>query len=192
MLNIKSVKDLKVGDVGFYVIAGRVGGLVSFGQWLIDAANLARGRETEQAWFTHAFIVIDVSEAGVCILEAMPSGARPVWIEGTERCGPGYGWARLPLNVLHTTYIQDAGPGLIGTPYSFLDYLSLALLHLGAPRSWTAGRVKDSGHMICSQLVDYLLCQAGFKLFDDGRLPQDVTPGALFRKCGGVGEVMWW
>jgi hypothetical protein len=33
--------------------------------------------------------------------------------------------------------------------------------------------------MICSQLADYLISSAGFKLFTDGRLHQDVTPGDL-------------
>jgi hypothetical protein len=46
--------------------------------------------------------------------------------------------------------------------------------------------------MICSQLVDTILCRAGYHLFADGRLPQDVTPGALFRRAGAYGDVMWW
>lgn len=84
------------------------------------------------------------------------------------------------------------GTELVGVPYSFLDYLSLTLLHLGLPRRLTARRVTDSGHMICSQLVDTVLCRAGYHLFDDGRLPQDVTPGALFRRAGTLGEVTWY
>lgn len=35
--------------------------------------------------------------------------------------------------------------------------------------------------MICSQLVDQALADAGFHVFDDGRLPQDVVPAELFR-----------
>jgi hypothetical protein len=201
MLKIQSVADLQVGDVGFGVIPGRVGGIVSFGQWLIDAANLAHGRTTEQAWFTHTWIVAAMSDAGngrsVMIVEAMPRGARSMWLKGQDRIGPGNGWARLdaigperwPLTALA---IGKAAREYIGTPYSFLDYLSLALLHLGLPRRLTARRVTDSGHMICSQLVDTVLTRAGVHLFDDGRLPQDVTPGALFRRCGALGEVCWW
>ena len=83
---------------------------------------------------------------------------------------------------------------LVGTPYSFLDYLSLALLHAGFRKwgSWARNRVTSSGHMICSQLVDAALTDTGFHVFEDGRLPQDVTPGALFRRLGALGEVVWW
>lgn len=194
MLKVQTVDDLQVGDVGFYVIAGRVGGMVSAGQWLIDLVNLLRGRETEQAWFTHAFIVTKVAHAHalVEITEAMPRGARVVRLVGMDRCGPGYGWARLPLNMEQQHLVSTIADEYVGVPYSFLDYLSLALLHLGLPRRLTAGRVTDSGHMICSQLVDTVLCRAGFHLFADGRLPQDVTPGALFRRAGALGDVMWW
>jgi hypothetical protein len=35
--------------------------------------------------------------------------------------------------------------------------------------------------MMCSQLVDQCLADAGFHVFNDGRLPQDVVPAELFR-----------
>lgn len=195
MLKIQSVADLQVGDVGFGVIPGRVGGIVSFGQWLIDAANLAHGRTTEQSWFTHTWIVYRIDSAGAWIIEAMPHGANGRCLKGYDRIGPGYGWARPVAPELSTDakmMVRQVATEYIGTPYSFLDYLSLALLHLGLPRALTARRVTDSGHMICSQLVDTVLTRAGVHLFDDGRLPQDVTPGALFRRCGALGEVCWW
>jgi hypothetical protein len=40
--------------------------------------------------------------------------------------------------------------------------------------------VADEGHLICSQLVDEAYLRAGVHLFDDGRLPGDVTPGDLW------------
>ena len=45
-----------------------------------------------------------------------------------------------------------------------------------------AERIMDRGEMICSQLADQALTDAGFHVFDDGRLPQDVVPAELFRK----------
>ena len=204
MLKIQSVADLQVGDVGFGMVAGRVApAFVSFGQWMIDAANLLHGRTSEQSWFTHTWIVAAMADPGglenrsVQIVEAMPRGARSVWLKGHDRIGPGYGWARLDAIVperwpVTALAIGNAARGYIGTPYSFLDYASLALLHLGLPRRLTAKRVTDSGHMICSQLVDTVLTRAGVHLFQDGRLPQDVTPGALFQRCGALGEVCWW
>jgi hypothetical protein len=80
----------------------------------------------------------------------------------------------------------------LGIGYSFLDYLALALLHLekiytGRPTGqstwritrWVRKRVQDSGHMICSAFVDHWASHLGFELFDDGRLPGDVTPSDL-------------
>lgn len=193
MLNIESTADLEVGDVGFSVIPGRVGGIVSFGQWLIDLVALLRGLPVEGSWFTHAYIVVAALPGGDAeILEAMPGGARRVRIGGGGRIGPGYGWARLSLSDAQRAVLSPATIALVGTPYSILDYVSIALLHLGLPRAIVARRVTDSGHMICSQLVDHVLCRVGVQLFADGRLPQDVTPGALFRRAGAVGEIVWW
>lgn len=183
MLKIESVADLRVGDIGFTTIPGRVGAGVALGQAILR----------DECWFTHTYIVAEANmlTASVKIVEAMPRGARGVWLQGSNRCTPGYGWVRLPL-LADADTLTAAARELVGTPYSFLDYLSLALLHLGLPRKLTARRVTSSGHMICSQLVDQVLTDAGVHLFTDGRLPQDVTPGALFRQAGARGEVCWW
>jgi hypothetical protein len=178
MLTIRGVADLQVGDVGFSTIGGRVGPWVAIGQAMLR----------DECWFTHTYIVV---RPGV-VLEAMPGGARQVTLSGLDRCGGGHGWARLPLTFGQQDVIFSYGATLKGVPYSFLDYASLALLHLGLPRRLTAGRVTSSGHMICSQLVDHVLTRAGVSVFDDHRLSQDVTPGALFRRLGALGEVMWW
>lgn len=181
-MRIESVADLRVGDVGFSVIGGRVGWWVTFGQSLIDFVS------RDQSWWTHTYIVSRVHSDGVSVVEAMPRGAREVKLTGDSRCGPGFGWVRVPENMW---LIPPEAHKLIGTPYSFLDYLSLTLLHLGLPRGLVVRRVTDSGHMICSQLVDQVLTRSGIQVFDDGRLSQDVTPGALFRRLGAKGEVTW-
>lgn len=177
-MRIETVADLRPGDIGFTTIPGRLGAWVSAGQALLR----------DECWFTHTYIVAESSPAGVArVVEAMPRGARGVWLKDAERCGPGYGWVRLPLGGFDGRRALE----LIGTPYSFLDYLSLGLLHLGLPRKLVQSRVTSSGHMICSQLVDTVLTRNGYHLFDDGRLSQDVTPGALFRRAGARGEVLW-
>jgi hypothetical protein len=66
-----------------------------------------------------------------------------------------------------------------GVPYSFADYLYLGLEHWGVRSDWLRRRIASSGHMICSQLVDSVYSDARVHLFDDGRWPQDVTPGDL-------------
>jgi hypothetical protein len=86
----------------------------------------------------------------------------------------------------------DEAHAHLGIPYSFLDYLALALLHLealltGKPSGQTSwritrrvrNRVQNSGHLICSALIDHWGSHLGFEFFDDGRLPGDVTPSDL-------------
>jgi hypothetical protein len=72
--------------------------------------------------------------------------------------------------------------GYVGTPYSFLDYAAIAGLHAGVKNGPIRRYVKSTGHMICSQLADQAMSDAGWHVFDDGRLPQDVTPAALYRQ----------
>lgn len=112
----------------------------------------------------------------------------------TGRLGNGYAYVRLPLAPEQREEVSRLALSLIGTPYSFVDYLALALWEWRIPfvSRLVRGYVTRSSRMICSQLVDYVLCRVGFHLFADGRLPQDVTPGQLFRQAGAVGRAVWW
>jgi hypothetical protein len=177
--------DLRPGDIGFYTIAGRVGGAVSVGQALLrDACR-----------FTHAFMVIAkeyprIEEPMRCV-EAMPAGARRAPLDG--RFGPGYGYVRLPLSPEQRDAITPVTLETVGRPYSFMDYLALAAWEWNVPgRTLVRRYVTSSQRMICSQLVDFVLCEVGFHLFTDGRLPQDVTPGQLWWQAGAVGRAFWW
>jgi len=67
------------------------------------------------------------------------------------------------------------------TTYSWSEYLYLALAHWGWRTKWIQNRIKSSGHLICSQLVDQVYNDAGIQLFADGRISEDVTPGDLAR-----------
>jgi len=67
----------------------------------------------------------------------------------------------------------------IGTPYSFLDYASLAAIHLHLPSRWIEHRVATGGHELCSQLVDAVYARSWIALFDDNRFPGDVMPADL-------------
>lgn len=78
---------------------------------------------------------------------------------------------------------------LLGTPYGFLDILSVGLLQFGWIRrrvqSGHAGwflsrlrrRVESEDRLICSQLADLAYRNGLLPIFTDGRLPMDVTPG---------------
>lgn len=63
--------------------------------------------------------------------------------------------------------------------YGWLDILSVGLLQYGIRPGWVRARVKHSDRLICSQLVDAAYLFSRIHLFDDGRLPMDVTPGDL-------------
>lgn len=75
--------------------------------------------------------------------------------------------------------ICEIAKGYIGTPYSALDYLSIAALRLHIRPEWLTDYVQATGHMICSQLVDRAYNKAGVHLFTDGRFDGDVTPADL-------------
>ncbi|HEU4754272.1 MAG TPA: hypothetical protein VFU47_14275 [Armatimonadota bacterium] len=173
-MRLEKASDLLPGDVGFSVIPGTIGGWVNIGQALLR----------DSCVWTHAYLVLPDG----MLIEAIPSGARIVPV--ADRFGPDYAYARLPLTLEQRAKMGSIGEELEGTPYSFADYLALAALEWHLPTwRWLREYVSSSGHMICSQLVDYALCRAGFHLFDDGRLPQDVTPGALYWRCARIGSV---
>lgn len=165
----------------------RVGGATG---WLIGAGQALAG---DPSRWEHAGIV--TSEQGDTV-EAAPGGAfaghladyagRPLlisdqpvqlWATGAlAHLGDG---ARRAAEGNARRWVAEEALALIGTPYSALDYLALALLHLHLPSRWVRQRVEDSGHLICSALVDAVLRRAGIHLFDDDRLPGDVMPADL-------------
>jgi hypothetical protein len=160
--------NLKPGDLGFTRITGFTGFWVNLGQAITgDACR-----------FTHVFVVMDDDT----VLEAMPSGARFARLDREYKSEVVY--ARLPLTAEQRNKIISEARRLMarkgGIKYSFTDYLALALSHWGLKAKWLRRYISKSGRMICSQLADYLLSHAGFQVFKDGRLPQDVTPGDLY------------
>ncbi|MEU7590623.1 hypothetical protein AB0A95_30575 [Micromonospora sp. NPDC049230] len=205
MLAIKSVADLRTGDIGFSSIRGRVGAGVLAGQTSIDLAALLRGRRVENAgWITHAFIVSQSDYESAAIVEAMPSGARRVVLTGRDRIGPGYAYVRLPDEIGLIGWRTAAGitaAKMVGTPYGFAQYAALAALTLtggnaanaqGPLARYVNRRDPVTRHpvqMICSQLVDEVLRAVRVPLFKDGRPPQYVTPGALFWRAAQIGDV---
>lgn len=159
--------NLKPGDLGFTRITGFTG-------WWITIAQAMTG---DASRFTHVFVVLDDDT----IIEAMPAGARYAPLDRVYKTDVMY--ARLPLSEEQRAGVVQEARRLMerkgGIKYSFADYLALALLHWGIKPRLLRSYIADSGRMICSQLADYLISKTGFKLFDDGRLSQDVSPGDL-------------
>lgn len=159
--------NLKPGDLGFTRITGFTG-------WWI---NLAQAITGDASRFTHVFVVLDDDT----VIEAMPAGARFAALDREYKTDVLY--ARLPLSDEERARLVAEARRLMARPggikYSFVDYLALALAHWGFKPQWLRNYIQNSGRMICSQLADYLVSHAGFDLFTDGRLHQDVTPGDL-------------
>lgn len=70
--------------------------------------------------------------------------------------------------------------GMVGVSYGWLDVVALGALQYGIRLPYLIRRLQDKKHLFCSQLVDEAYRLAGVQLFNDGRLPQDVTPGDLY------------
>ena len=132
---------------------------------------------------------------GPKIVQAMPSGAEEIEI-GAEHWTSDYTYVR-PAYVGGKIIIGDGDESdnlmmtqaegvawharrYIGVPYSFADYAAIAGVHFGIKNGPIRRYVTTSKHMICSQLADQAMSDAGFHVFDDERLPQDVTPAALY------------
>jgi hypothetical protein len=129
--------------------------------------------------YQHAFLVLEDDQ----LLEAMPGGARIRPLTDADRANATYSdW---PLTDDQRVAICWVGRELEGTPYSIVDYLSLTLVRLHIRPPALKRYVADTGHMICSQLIDEVYLRAGVHMFNDGRVPSDVTPGDLRKVLHG-------
>jgi hypothetical protein len=124
------------------------------------------------------------------IVQAMPSGAEEVDLDAR--------YFTRDYEFIRPNYKSDyTGPGVaraarryVGTPYSFADYAAITGVRLGIANGPIRRYVTTSKHMICSQLADQSMADAGFHVFTDGRLPQDVTPGALRARLVELGPAL--
>jgi hypothetical protein len=187
------------------IIFGPIGGIVP-GVFPVGAGQLLladrKARLTWRRWrkFRHVLVVTQAYGAGLeyasgpsrpLAVQAMPRGAEEIEL-AAKHWTAEYVYVRPPYPV---TWLEErdgramgeavaaAARLYIGTPYNFLTYGALAARKLRLVlsdrllRRWISTR-KD---MMCSQLADQALADAGFHVFDDGRLPQDVVPAELFR-----------
>ncbi|MFD5308303.1 C40 family peptidase [Streptomyces ardesiacus] len=153
------------GDFGLTKIRGLAGAFVNFGQWFVG----------DFAPVQHALVYV----GNGMVVQAMPSGAELIRLEDAS---PVVKWSTglIELKPWQRLKIADETNGLVGTPYSFLDYVSIALERLGVRPRWVLERVAGTGHLICSQLVALAYERAGIELFP-GTFPGDITPGDLYK-----------
>lgn len=154
------------GDFALTKITGFTGRAIAAGQALIGDASPVQ----------HALIYV----GNGMIIQAMPGGAELIPLE--DASDPVLWSSHLfPLTDAQRDAMVVEAVALVGTPYSYMDYASLGLAHFSVRPAWVTKFIADSGHLICSQLVDEVYARAGIQLFDDGRLPGDVTPGDLYK-----------
>lgn len=132
------------------------------------------------AWLIRKGTRSRVNHATVCVgdgqqIEAQPGGAI---MSATWRY-PSATWSNFDLSDSDRASIAHWAKAQIGVPYGWLDIAALTLACAGIRFGWVARRVERQDRLICSQLVDKAYLEAGVHLFQDGRLPGQVTPGDL-------------
>ena len=120
------------------------------------------------------------SGPGHYVIEAMPGGARCRRLVYTAQDYPGARWSsgHIALTAHEREAIVHTAFGLVGTPYSGLDYGAIAAHRLKLhPLDYALkARIESDKHLICSQYVDLSYNRGLVKLFRDGRWPGYVTP----------------
>lgn len=162
----------------FTTIPGIGGKLIALGEKINDKSVTWDVAKKVQ----HVGVVTAVNP--LRLVQAMPSGAEEVEI-GSDYWNPSCIYVRPGYKSEYTPpRVARFARSYIGVPYSFLDYVAIAGRHVFAlkptQRTPFDRYVSSTKHMICSQLADQALSDAGFHVFDDGRIPQDVTPAALY------------
>lgn len=162
------------GDIGVTSISGDVGKLITIGEWL-------NGNKDDK--YDHAFIYVGNGQ----VVEAEP-GKQGAWLGNVSAYMDGrplaFSTGKLNIDTVVSQTIVKLALELVGTPYSFLDYLAIAAHRFHLPIPGLKNYVASSKHMICSQLCDYVYQEAGVKLFTDGRWDGYVTPAALAERIG--------
>lgn len=160
------MKEPMPGDFGLTKIRGFAGAFVSFGQWFVGDFSPIQ----------HALVYVGDGK----VVQAMPSGAEMIRLEDAS---PVVKWSTGAIELKWDTReeICEEAKWLVGTPYSFLDYLSIFLEHLGVRPRWVLNYVKSTDHLICSQLVVEVYRRAGVDLFGLDKFPGDYTPGDLYK-----------
>jgi cell wall-associated NlpC family hydrolase len=169
------------GDFACVPIAGGVGRLIRYAQWLDG---------TGRGDYQHAFIYMGNSQ----IIEAAPGGARRRDLGIAPRDVRGALWSSgiISLTDKQRDMVCLWAEGYLGTPYSFLDYWALTARRLGFPEEGALQQyIATSRHMICSQYVAQCYYQSGTKLFP-GRWTGYDTPmdlaNVLIKKRGELNQ----
>ena len=183
---------LNDGDIVITTMRGMFPGVipVAVGQGaLFLTRRWWRMASSWRSWwhFRHVAMVVD---DGASLCQAMPRGVEIVPLPedllttpGTIIVRPAYACTLDASRrwLWEGERAAQAAKFYEDTPYGFLTYLKLsaAILRMPALEAWLHGLISTRRDMICSQHIDQALADAGYHVFDDGRIPQDVTPAEL-------------
>lgn len=204
MFAIERPSDLRPGDLMFGPIHGFVGGAVGIAQLMLAIAEPGLiWKQGPEEWFhfRHTGLVVEASGWGFELLdsggvrgtgpklvEAMPGGIREIEIGRTKwnrehlYIRPEYAEQRELGYSMQGHDVAVAARGYVGRPYDFATYGAIPAYRRGIRTAGIKRIISDTDTMMCSRTVDAALCEAGYHLFNDRRLPGNVTPSELLRK----------
>lgn len=189
---MSSLADLREGDLAFGPIHGFVGAGVGLAQ--LALATVEPGliwRQGVKQWFRKRHCgVITKAGAVPSMVQAMPGGAEEIelrpethWTDEWVFLRPDYARADSLAGVsAQANLVASEALSYIGTPYDFLTYGAIPPYRAGLRAKALEEIISGTDTMMCSRLVDASLAAAGYHLFDDGRLPGDVTPSEAYRR----------
>jgi hypothetical protein len=181
--------ELRSGDLLFCGIGGFVPGLVPVGVGQLALFLTRRWWRlvfSVRQWFRRRHVaVVETHLAPVPhLIQAMPRGAERVPLDPAKHLTSGCVYVRpdYALSPSDGGLVAYCARQYVGVPYGFLTYLKLAAgaFRMRLTEAWLRKALSTREDMICSQLADQALADAGHHVFDDGRLPQDVVPAELF------------
>lgn len=154
------------GDFGLVSIEGNVGTLIRIGQWLNGD-----GFST----YEHAFIYIGNGQ----VVEAQPGGA--IISQLSKYDGRSIKWSTglIDLTDEERTKLVSWAVDKLGSPYSVLDYVAIALYRFHIKLPMLTKRVEDENHMICSVLVADDYANIGVQVGRTDHQSYLTTPGQL-------------
>lgn len=166
------------GDFACVHTRGDTGVLITIGEFLNGTPN--------SSWYDHACIYVgspDINAPHGYVMGAQPGGARLAPLRQAQYTGKDADWlwssGKITLTDGQRRQIVANALACKGIPYSAADYFALAARRFHIPAPQLRDYIQSSGHMICSQLVDWCYMQANVHLFADGRWEGDVTPADL-------------
>lgn len=207
---IERPEQLRPGDLMFGPIKGLVGAGIGAAQVILATAE--PGMVWEQGigeWWNkrHCGIIVEASKelppgswyrnqqysTGVItcprLVQAMPGGVEEIdltyekWNPDYIYIRPRYGTRSWGMNARdQADVVAKAARSFVGTPYDFLTYGAIPAYRRGIRTERIKRIISDTDTMMCSRTVDAALAAASWHLFNDKRLPGDVTPSELYRQ----------